>query len=141
MLVAVMYKYFKLNFLKNTNGFFVMNILPPNKELSQYGNPVVPMVRTHQLKHFQNLEGVKIVIVFHSVNKLQMQGLKNEEFLTYETTCTNEMAERTTSENYCQKRPALSGGRPGQAARGTCRHCQTRQEHAANAKPGMEAGR
>jgi hypothetical protein len=45
-------------------------------------------------------------------------GLGLPEFLTEETTCTNEMPKETTSENFCQKRPLLSGGRPCQATRG-----------------------
>jgi hypothetical protein len=53
------------------------------------------------------------------------------EFLTEETTCTNEMAKETTSEIICQKRPAVSGGTPAQATRGTCRLGQCRQGPAA----------
>jgi hypothetical protein len=53
------------------------------------------------------------------------------EFLTEETTCTNEMSKETTSENHCQKRPPTSGGTPGQPTRGTCRLGQCRQGGAA----------
>jgi hypothetical protein len=38
-----------------------------------------------------------------------------KEFLTYETTCTNEIAKRTTSENFCQKTPPANGGTLAQA--------------------------
>jgi hypothetical protein len=38
--------------------------------------------------------------------------------LTHETTCASEMLEKTTGENFCQKRPPTSGGTPGQATRG-----------------------
>jgi hypothetical protein len=48
------------------------------------------------------------------------------EFLTYETTCTNEMAKRTTSEKFCQKTPPANGGTLAQATRGTCRLGQCR---------------
>jgi hypothetical protein len=53
------------------------------------------------------------------------------EFLTHETTCASEMLEKTTCENFCQKRPPTSGGTPGQATRGTCRLGQCRQAPAA----------
>jgi hypothetical protein len=59
------------------------------------------------------------------------------EFLTEETTCTNEMSKETTPENICQKRPPRSGGTPGQATRGTCRLGRCRQGPAANAHAGM----
>jgi hypothetical protein len=49
----------------------------------------------------------------------------------------NLMSERTTSENFCQKRPLLSGGTPGQATRGTCRLGQCRQGGAATPIAGM----
>jgi hypothetical protein len=39
------------------------------------------------------------------------------EFLTDRTTCTNEMAKKTTSEKYYQKGPPLGGGTSGQATR------------------------
>jgi hypothetical protein len=57
--------------------------------------------------------------------------------LTEETTCTNEMAKETTFEIICQKRPAVSGGTPGQATRGTCHLGQCRQGLAAVASAGM----
>jgi hypothetical protein len=63
------------------------------------------------------------------------------EFLTKQTTCASVLAKRTTSENHCQKGPALSGGTPGQAARGTCRHCHRRQGGAAYTIAGMWLGR
>jgi hypothetical protein len=63
--------------------------------------------------------------------------VQHNEFLTEETTCTNEMAKETTSENICQKRPLLSGGTPGQATRGTCRLGQCRQGLAAVPSSGM----
>jgi hypothetical protein len=53
------------------------------------------------------------------------------EFLTEETTCINEMAKETTSKIICQKRPAVSGGTPGQATCDTCRLGQCRQGLAA----------
>jgi hypothetical protein len=59
------------------------------------------------------------------------------EFLTHETTCLSEMLEKTTYENFCQKRPPTSGGTPGQATRGTCRLGQGRQAPAAVAVAGM----
>jgi hypothetical protein len=59
------------------------------------------------------------------------------EFLTDWTTCTNEMAKKTTYEKYCQKEPLLGG----QATRGTCRLGQSRQEGAAIPKAGMFPGR
>jgi hypothetical protein len=64
-------------------------------------------------------------------------ALPAKEFLTEETTCTNEMAKETTSENICQKRPLPSGGTPGQATRGTCRLGQCRQGPAAVPSSGM----
>jgi hypothetical protein len=63
------------------------------------------------------------------------------EFLTNQTTCASVLSKRTTSQNYCQKRPALSGGTPGQAARGTCRLGQSRQGGAATPRAGMWLGR
>jgi hypothetical protein len=60
-----------------------------------------------------------------------------QEFLTEATTCTNEMAKETISENICQKRPLLSGGTPGQVTRGTCRLGQCRQGPAAVPSSGM----
>jgi hypothetical protein len=59
------------------------------------------------------------------------------EFLTHETTCTNEMAKRTTSEKFCQKTPPENGGTLAQATRGMCRLGQCRHHPAAVAKPGM----
>jgi hypothetical protein len=53
------------------------------------------------------------------------------EILTHKTTCTNEMAKETTSKIICQKRPAVSGGTPGQATRGMCHLGQCRQGPAA----------
>jgi hypothetical protein len=58
------------------------------------------------------------------------------EFLTHETTCASEMLEKTTCEKFCQKRPPMSGGTPGQATRGTCRLGQCRQASAAVAVAG-----
>jgi hypothetical protein len=43
--------------------------------------------------------------------------VQHDEFLTHETTCASEMLEKTTCENFCQKRPPTSGGTPGQATR------------------------
>jgi hypothetical protein len=62
---------------------------------------------------------------------------RNSEFLTYETTCTNEMAKRTTSENFYQKTPPENGGTFAQATRGTCRLGQSQHHPAASTKPGM----
>jgi hypothetical protein len=58
------------------------------------------------------------------------------EFLTHETTCASEMLEKTTCEIFCQKRPPMSGGTPGQATRDTCRRCHCRQAPAAVAIAG-----
>jgi hypothetical protein len=60
-----------------------------------------------------------------------------DEFLTEETTCTNELPKETTSEIFCQKRPLLSGGTPGQATRATCRLGQCRHGGAATTVAGM----
>jgi hypothetical protein len=48
------------------------------------------------------------------------------EFLTDWTTCTNEMAKKTTCKKYYQKEPLLGGGTSGQATCGTCRLGQSR---------------
>jgi hypothetical protein len=66
---------------------------------------------------------------------------KAYEFLTDWTTCTNEMAKKTTCEKYCQKEPLLGGGTSGQATCGTCRLVRSRQEGAAIPKVGMFPGR
>jgi hypothetical protein len=50
------------------------------------------------------------------------------EFLTHETTCASEMLEKTTYENFCQKRPPAawaSAGRPLPPS--PCRHWHWRQ--------------
>jgi hypothetical protein len=47
-----------------------------------------------------------------AVYLLHLVELMALEFLTEETTCTNEMPKETTCENICQKRPLLSGGTP-----------------------------
>jgi hypothetical protein len=65
--------------------------------------------------------------------------MENTEFLTHETTCASEMLEKTTCENFCQKRPPTSGGTPGQATRGTCRLGHCRQAPAAVAIGGTLA--
>jgi hypothetical protein len=66
-----------------------------------------------------------------------MRNPQLREFLTHQTTCTSEMLEKTTCENYCQKEPPVGGGTPGQATRGTCRLGQCRQGDAATAITGM----
>jgi hypothetical protein len=63
------------------------------------------------------------------------------EFLTHKTTCANVIPKKTTSEFFCQKRPAIGGGRPGQATHGTCRLGQHRQGSAANAISGTSPRR
>jgi hypothetical protein len=63
------------------------------------------------------------------------------EFLTNWTTCTNEIAKKTTCEKYCQKEPLLGSGTSGQATHGTRRLGQSRQEGAAIPKAGMFPGR
>jgi hypothetical protein len=55
----------------------------------------------------------------------------SREFLTYETTCINEMAKRTTFEKICQKTPPGNGGTLAQATR------PMPAPLAAVAKPGM----
>jgi hypothetical protein len=62
--------------------------------------------------------------------------LEAAEFLTEETTCANVMLKRTTSQNFCQKRPPENGGTFAQATRGTCRLGQSRQPPAAYTKAG-----
>jgi hypothetical protein len=63
------------------------------------------------------------------------------EFLTHKTTCANVMSKKTTSKNFCKKRPPLGGGTAGQATRGTCRLGQRRHGGAATAVSGTSPGR
>jgi hypothetical protein len=50
--------------------------------------------------------------------QLQRFGLGSKEFLTYKTTCANELPEiRTPCEFFCQKRPPTGGGTYPQATR------------------------
>jgi hypothetical protein len=43
------------------------------------------------------------------------------EFLTHEITCASEMPEKTTCENFCQKRPPAVNGGGGMPGYVTCR--------------------
>jgi hypothetical protein len=60
------------------------------------------------------------------------------EFLTDQTTCASEMLERTPSENFCQKGPAVGGGTPGAGDTCPCRHWGWR--HAPSLPPAASVG-
>jgi hypothetical protein len=59
--------------------------------------------------------GSPLARLHEHMQPLTKLSLEAQEFLTEETTCTNEMSKETTSENICQKRPRAawaSAGRP-----------------------------
>jgi hypothetical protein len=60
-------------------------------------------------------EFVRSLSIFHpkaSVSE-KTKCMSELEFFTDQTTCASEMLERTPSENFCQKGPAVGGGTPG----------------------------